>query len=501
MPLPPLLLKERPTAPTDACTNDRDLQAKEDGRPLNQTPLDPPYEDDRSGAVVNELRPYLRKFIPMRYRFQWPKTAAHGDVCGLRFKLACFDGIKDIYHHAAAPGGWCDLAKSVRCDRSSSSAVFDKLLTAQPPEGVLCLNRYEAELRRRAVGITRPAPEWVTMSDAVVDKDMCAGYLLKLMVETPTYDPDPRPGAPQKNNYWSLNLPLFCNPIQNEVVHFEADHAMWIGGLCNPTPHAMQNGTYWKDGARLKDQVARFLVASARIINEANAGVREAWLHDYAIVDNIGMREIVAAIRQAVGEEVVGAYQNRVILDEMPYDKKVGLKDNAYTDGFNAAIRSLATRLCWRVRYYRDKLGAQFYTTDVAVVNAMAPANITRFRSSDQTVYGVVPTRDLPYEECIGSVADSIRDGLRGNSNPAAAAWFARWEEWFKSDIRPWTYRATKANVFLQPQWEKEGLPDFKRKLDMYEHGFEFMLDVKTQGELLKGKVGDPVVCSSRFTQ
>ena len=493
MPLPPLLLKERPTAPTDACTDDQDQAARRDGQPLNQAPLDPPYEDDHS--VVRELKPYMRRFIPTRYTFDWPKTAKHEHLCRLEFDVACFDGIEDIYNSSFAPHGWCDLATSLECDRCSSQDVVGRLIRRTPnPLPYLCVNIYEAELRRRAVGITLPAPAWATNHSAVVDKDMREGYLLRLKVGD-KYPYDPTPGAPRKNNYWALNLPLFRNPVQNEVVHFEADHSKWRGGLCNPSRHAGRYGTEMRDGAKLNDQVARFLGASARIIREASAGVREAWLHDYAIVDNVGMPEIITAVREAVADAVIGWYQSHRMREEDAWDERIEKLDAVFQGAVEAGIRAVATKLCWRVKYYKDKLGAQFYTTDATLPDD----RIVIHGSKDHKNYGVFPTRDLPYDECIQHVYLSIRTELI-DKRTAASVWFAEWSATLLKELRLWNYRATMANVRNEnPKWYKEGMPEFKPKLAMYEHGFEFMLDIMAQGERLRAVVGDPVVCTSRF--
>jgi hypothetical protein len=182
--------------------------------------------------------------------------------------------------------------------------------------------------------------------------------------------------------------------------------------------------------------------------------------------------------------------------EEDTWPERIEKLDAVFQSGVEAGMRAEATRLCWRVKYYRDKLGAQFYTTD-----ASHPDERIEIRASkDQQKYGVFPVRDLPYDECIDHVYLSIRDELIDNRT-AASAWFADWANTFQTYLRTWNYRAAKANVHKQtPKWYTESMPEFKPKLAMYEHGFEFMLDVMAQGDRLRAVVGDPVVCSTRLT-
>jgi len=507
MPLPPLLLKERPAAPTavlpddrETCTNDDDLPAALEGRAPNPPALDQPFEDDPS--TPPDFKPYTRQYINTSYDFKWPEDARYeGKKCELQFRTAAFGRIFNMYDKSSrvVPGGWADLAKDPRAHRVSSHSVMARLYFGDNP--ILCVHEWEAAVRSRAVGVTREAP-----ADAIrwaQDYSLRDGYLLKIAVQDGYSWIENAKNAFLKNNYWSLNIPLYRHPGKNRVVHFEADHNLWRAGYCNTEPAPDYSKEV--DGAKLKDQVARFLVASARILNEADAGIQEAWLHDYAIVDDIAMTTIVKAVREAVGTVILNEYLATNMADHEPmFDVKTANVENNFREGLKVGLRALATQRCWRVKYYRDKLGALFYTTDQAAADATPNEAIMVHGGRDGTRYGVFPTRPMPYEECIQHVEDSIRagiltedeDGNQVREPTAATIWFADWEQKFKRDLRIWNYRATKKNVTEIPKWEKEGMMDFKTDLAMYELGFEFRLDVKAQGEALTARVGDPVVCT-----
>ena len=500
MPLPPLLLKERPTAPTaaerDNCTDDGP-----DGQ-LNATELFKPYLIP-DGVAAN-LKDFARKLVNSTYDFRWPLPATQGPhPCDLTFTAEFVENITRVYgpgKDRRVPDGWRDKADTgVRAVRVSSWMVADRL--NKPSMNIKSMHKWEAKMRNRLVGIARPLPSVLDQfrkRGSQIPAERQAGYLLKIEAAA-SYDYTPKES---KNPYWSLNIPLYYQRGLNEVVHFEADHNKWISGLCNPVE--LPDGRQEMDGPKPKDQVSRFLSATARILGELDDKIEHAWLHDYAIVDDIPMKDIVEAVRRHVGTAITNEYTLRLargVPDEVDANAKKEFVDIWFGVGFDMALREIATKKCWRVKYYL-KLGAEFYTTDLAKADSTPDLAVAIQEDPDGKKYGVFDTRPMTMDECISHVAASIRKSIVGTPTRAEndpIEWFSEWMEKFKRDLRIWNHRATTAGVFDVPKWEYEGMVDPEVDLEMYKLGFEFKLDVKAQGDKAANTVGNPIVCVHQF--